>query len=40
MEILTVGEMRTADQLAIAAGTSGFALMLSAGRAGQAAAVS
>ncbi|MCB1412768.1 MAG: NAD(P)H-hydrate dehydratase [Xanthobacteraceae bacterium] len=39
MEILTVGEMRTADQLAIAAGTSGFALMLSAGRAVAAAAM-
>jgi hydroxyethylthiazole kinase-like uncharacterized protein yjeF len=33
MEILTTAEMTTADQLAIAAGTSGFALMLSAGRA-------
>lgn len=33
MEILTTTEMATADQLAIAAGTSGFALMLSAGRA-------
>jgi hydroxyethylthiazole kinase-like uncharacterized protein yjeF len=33
VEILTTGEMRRADQLAIAAGTSGFALMLSAGRA-------
>jgi hydroxyethylthiazole kinase-like uncharacterized protein yjeF len=33
MEILTVTEMEKADQLAIAAGTSGFALMLSAGRA-------
>ena len=33
MEILTVTEMEKADQLAIASGTSGFALMLSAGRA-------
>jgi hydroxyethylthiazole kinase-like uncharacterized protein yjeF len=33
MEVLTVPEMEKADQLAIASGTSGFALMLSAGRA-------
>jgi hypothetical protein len=33
MEVLTVREMEKADQLAIASGTSGFALMLSAGRA-------
>lgn len=32
MEVLTVSEMQKADQLAIAGGTSGFALMLSAGR--------
>lgn len=39
MEILTVDEMQRADQLAIASGTSGFALMLSAGRAVAAAAM-
>ncbi len=33
MEVLTTAEMGKADQLAIAGGTSGFALMLSAGRA-------
>ncbi len=33
MEILTTAEMERADQLAIAAGTPGFALMLSAGQA-------
>ena len=33
MEVLSVVEMMRADQLAIAAGTSGFALMQSAGRA-------
>lgn len=33
MEVLTTTEMGKADQLAIASGTSGFALMLSAGRA-------
>ncbi len=33
MEVLTVSEMTKADQLAIAGGGSGFALMLSAGRA-------
>ncbi|MBN8985863.1 MAG: bifunctional ADP-dependent NAD(P)H-hydrate dehydratase/NAD(P)H-hydrate epimerase, partial [Rhizobiales bacterium] len=33
MEVLTTSEMSKADQLAIAGGTSGFALMLSAGRA-------
>jgi len=33
MHVLTTSEMGRADQLAIAAGTSGFALMLSAGRA-------
>src|SRR5258707_7497391 len=33
MEILTTAEMERADQLAIAAGTAGFALMLSAGQA-------
>lgn len=39
MEVLTVPEMQKADQLAIAGGTSGFALMLSAGRAVAEAAV-
>src|SRR5437879_4953668 len=33
MEVLTTAEMERADQLTIAAGTPGFALMLSAGRA-------
>jgi len=33
MQVLTTTEMSKADQLAIAGGTSGFALMLSAGRA-------
>ncbi len=33
MELLTTAEMSRADQLAIANGTSGFALMLAAGRA-------
>src|SRR6201994_3097574 len=33
MEVLTTVEMERADRLAIAAGTSGFALMLSAGQA-------
>src|ERR1700734_2173561 len=33
MEVLTSAEMERADRLAIAAGTSGFALMLSAGQA-------
>ncbi len=33
MEILTTGEMEQADRLAIAGGTSGFALMLRAGQA-------
>lgn len=33
MELLTTAEMSRADQLAIANGTSGFALMLTAGRA-------
>ena len=33
MEVLTTSEMSKADQLAIAGGTSGFAMMLSAGRA-------
>lgn len=33
MQVLTTAEMSRADQLAIAGGTSGFALMLSAGRA-------
>ena len=33
MEVLTTAEMERADRLAIAAGTSGFALMLSAGQA-------
>ena len=39
MEVLTTAEMERADQLAIARGTSGFALMLSAGRAVAQAAV-
>src|ERR1700755_1531181 len=38
MEVLTTAEMDRADRLAIAAGTPGFALMLSAGQAGAAAA--
>src|SRR5256885_3056529 len=33
MEVLTAAEMDRADQLTIAAGTPGFALMLSAGQA-------
>ena len=33
MELLTVAEMERADRLTIAAGTPGFALMLSAGQA-------
>jgi len=33
MEVLTSEEMERADRLAIAEGTSGFALMLSAGQA-------
>src|SRR5689334_912470 len=33
MEVLTTAEMERADRLAIAAGTPGFALMLSAGQA-------
>ena len=33
MEILTTAEMEHADRLAIAAGTPGFALMMSAGQA-------
>src|SRR3978361_2231538 len=33
MEILSIAEMEQADRLAIAGGTSGFALMLSAGQA-------
>ncbi|HAO42202.1 MAG TPA: bifunctional ADP-dependent NAD(P)H-hydrate dehydratase/NAD(P)H-hydrate epimerase, partial [Afipia sp.] len=33
MELLTVAEMASADQAAIAAGTSGFALMRNAGQA-------
>src|SRR5258707_9613172 len=33
MEVLTTAEMERADQLTIAAGTAGFALMLSAGQA-------
>ena len=33
MEILSIAEMEQADQLAVAGGTSGFALMLSAGQA-------
>ena len=33
MEVLTTAEMERADQLAIAAGTPGFALMMSAGQA-------
>src|ERR1700752_2290841 len=33
MEVLTTLEMERADRLAIAAGTSGFALMLAAGQA-------
>jgi hydroxyethylthiazole kinase-like uncharacterized protein yjeF len=39
MEVLTVAEMERADRLAIAAGTPGFALMLSAGQAVAAAAM-
>src|SRR3982751_3110129 len=33
MEVLTTAEMEQADRLAIAGGSSGFALMLSAGQA-------
>jgi len=33
MEVLTTAEMERADQLTIASGTPGFALMLSAGQA-------
>ena len=33
MEVLTTAEMERADRLTIAAGTPGFALMLSAGQA-------
>src|SRR5207344_3164281 len=33
MEVLTTGEMERADRLTIAAGTPGFALMMSAGQA-------
>src|SRR6266478_1733457 len=39
MEVLTAAEMDRADQLTIAAGTPGFALMLSAGQAVAAAAM-
>jgi hydroxyethylthiazole kinase-like uncharacterized protein yjeF len=39
MEVLTTSEMERADRLAIAAGTPGFALMLSAGQAVAAAAM-
>src|SRR6201985_849286 len=39
MEVLTTVEMERADRLAIAAGTPGFALMLSAGQAVAAAAM-
>src|SRR6202020_2856234 len=39
MEVLTTAEMERADRLAIAAGTPGFALMLSAGQAVAAAAM-
>ena len=39
MEVLTTAEMERADRLAIAAGTSGFALMLGAGQAVAAAAM-
>jgi hydroxyethylthiazole kinase-like uncharacterized protein yjeF len=39
MEVLTSAEMERADRLAIAAGTPGFALMLSAGQAVAAAAI-
>src|ERR1700757_113196 len=38
MEVLTTAEMERADRLAIAGGTPGFALMLSAGQAGAEAA--
>ena len=34
MEVLTTAEMDRADRLAIAAGTPGFALMLSRGASG------
>jgi len=33
MEVLTTSEMERADRLTIAAGTPGFALMMSAGQA-------
>src|SRR5258708_10529073 len=39
MEVLTSAEMERADRLTIAAGTPGFALMLSAGQAGAGAAM-
>ena len=39
MEVLTTAEMERADRLAIAAGTPGFSLMLSAGQAVAAAAI-
>ena len=39
MEVLTTAEMERADRLAIAAGTPGFSLMLSAGQAVAAAAM-
>ena len=39
MEVLTTTEMERADRLAIAAGTPGFSLMLSAGQAVAAAAM-
>src|ERR1700686_3756472 len=39
MEVLTTAEMELADRLTIAAGTPGFALMLSAGQAAAEAAM-
>src|SRR5262249_35405180 len=39
MEVLTTSEMERADQLTIAAGTPGFALVMSAGEAGAEAAM-